>query len=743
MIRVLRIAFFVWGLLTACLVSAQSGGLRIVDDKSGEPVPFAHVKATPEGTGQSHYYVSDLKGETGLKPAVETRITITYVGYETYTGTIEPGENPLVRLKPSVTTFNETVVTAQYTPVSTDRSLYRINVINSMQIQKRVASDLSGLLRNQLNVRISQDAALGSSMSIQGLSGENVKILVDGVPVIGRLNGNIDLTQIDVQNAQQVEIIEGPMSVIYGSNALAGVVNIISKANDGHRFSANASSYVESVGEYNFEGGLNLNRGRQGLRLEAGRNFFSGFQGNSSGRELEWKPRRQMNLDAVYSLNPGKVNIKTSLNLFDELMVSKGALQKPYFDKAFDSWFHTSRYTANASFETRGCSHFSANASYSYYSRVRTMYFNDLTVPEKHVVGGDTSLFGAVLSRGMYTYRGTTGKLGYQAGYDLDHEWAGGDRIGGVNRQITDVAAFLSMQYQPLEHISIQPGLRLAYNSKYHPPLIYALHTRLTPYKGGTIRASFSSGFRSPSIKELYMYFVDVNHDIIGNPDLKPEESRHVQLQFLHRVEKTGYATEAELNLFYNDIHNIITLAQLSDASLKYSYINVMNYTTKGFSAGVRTTLYPALDLKLGYAYTGKHNHYSAGLADTGFLWSPEFSAEVTWKINKKDISVSAFYKYTGKMPRFNVDDSGVVSQGMIEDYHNLDVSVVKSFFKGRLMVSAGGKNLFNVTSITASGSDAGGIHSGSGDVPVSWGRTAFVKLNFNIVCDDKKSGTR
>jgi len=735
--------FLIITVLTASAGFGQSGGLRILDDKTGDPVPFAHVKATLAGSNQSHYYVSDVNGETGLKPATETEIKITYIGYETFSGMIEPGESPVVRLKPSVTTFDETVVTAQYTPVSADRSLYRINVINSMQIQKKAANDLSGLLRNQLNVRISQDAALGAGMSIQGLSGENVKILVDGVPVIGRMNGIIDLAQLTVQNVQQVEIIEGPMSVIYGSNALAGVVNIITKANDGHRFSANGESYIESVGVYNFDGGINLNRGKQGLTLHAGRNFFSGFQGKYTGRELEWKPRRQLNLDAGYTLNLKKMNLSSHFNFFDELMIGKGALAQPYFYQAFDYKYHTDRYTASANMETKGCNHFTANASYSFYNRARTKYFNDLSIPEMKAVESDTSFVGAVMSRGMYTYRGTSGKLGFQTGYDINHEWAGGDRIGGSHRQISDVAAFLSMQYQPLEFISIQPGMRLAYNSQYKSPLIYALHTRFTPYKGATLRASFSSGFRSPSIKELYMYFYDSNHDIIGNPDLMPEESKHVQLQFVHRIEGTDYATEAELNVFYNDIRNNITLARVGVSTLKYSYINIDSYTTKGFSAGFRTTLYPAFDMKLGLGYTGTHRNFANASADTSFLWSPEFTTEVTYKFLKNNISLSVFYKYTGKLPQFNVDESQNVTQGIIEDYHNLDLSIIKSLLKGKLLVSAGGKNLFNVTSITSTGNGSGSVHSGGSDVPVSWGRTVFVKLNFNITYDDKKPAAK
>jgi len=109
-------------------------------------------------------------------------------------------------------------------------------------------------MNTQLNIRIGQDNILGSSMSINGLSGQNVKVMVDGVPVIGRLEGNIDLSQINMNNVSKIEIIEGPMSTIYGTDALGGVVNIITQdpVSDGMQFDANG--YYESVYQVNFDG---------------------------------------------------------------------------------------------------------------------------------------------------------------------------------------------------------------------------------------------------------------------------------------------------------------------------------------------------------------------------------------------------------------------------------------------------------------------------------------------------------
>ncbi len=730
-LRLLTLTGLIFNFICA---DAQHAEVRILDGSSGKPVAFAHMKVDPVGSSKGRYYVSDTAGFTGYTVSVKSLISVTYVGFKPYTDTLTPGQTAEVRLVPSIYTFDEMVVTAQYSPVSADKSIYRINVINSLQLQKRAACDLGDLLRNQMNVRLSQNGVLGTGMSMQGLSGENVKILVDGVPVIGRLNGVIDLTQINLQQAQQVEVIEGPMSVIYGSNALAGVVNIIPIDYSGKPLSVNASSYIESVGVYNFNAGFGIGHGIHGFSLQAGRNFFDGFQGIKTGREMEWKPRRQFNTDLDYSLNLKKASIKTRLSLFDEVLLSNGDLMPKYYEKAFDSRFNTDRYTAKISLQTKGCNNFSSDNSYSYYKRVRSLYYNDLTLLEKTQVSSDTTLFGSWLSRGIYTYRGTTGVFSFQAGYDLNVEWASGDRIGGSNREITDLAGFLSIQYQPVEKITFQPGFRYAYNSKFTTPLIYALHVKAQPFKGTGIRASWSSGFRAPSIKELYLNFVDVNHNVIGNPDLKPERSKHVQLQLLQKLEGTGFATEGEVNLFVNDVDNIITLGQ---SGVSYVYINVDHYRTRGYNAMIRTSLFPSVDFRLGYGRTGKSSSLGTLGSETKFLWSPEVTSELTYKLSKFNGSISAFYKYTGTTPQFYIADDGSVIEGLVDGYHNLDISVMKSFFSDRLTVNIGGKNLFNVTNIAAVGND-GGVHS-SNNSSVAWGRSIFVKINLSIWHDDKK----
>ena len=145
--------------------------------------------------------------------------------------------------------LEEVVVTGQIKEVNIDNALHDINIIGLETIKKGGFTSLNEILKFQSNIQISNDNILGSQINIQGITGENIKILIDGKPMIGRLNGNIDLSQVNLLNVKRIEIVEGPLSVNYGSDALGGTINIITKkSND---ISPAFESYYETIGKYN------------------------------------------------------------------------------------------------------------------------------------------------------------------------------------------------------------------------------------------------------------------------------------------------------------------------------------------------------------------------------------------------------------------------------------------------------------------------------------------------------------
>ena len=213
------------------------------------------------------------------------------------------------------------------------------------------------------------------------------------------------------------------------------------------------------------------------------------------------------------------------------------------------------------------------------------------------------------MARGTFSKSRAESKLNYQLGLDFNYEMGSGKRITGQKQEIGDYAAFLSVEYEPWKNITLQPGLRVIYNTKYSAPLVYSLNLKYGFLKNYTIRGSLSRGFRAPSLKELYLYFVDINHNIRGNEELTSENSYNANVNFSYGRETRNSFVSTEINLFYNYINNIITLAMVS--SDLYTYVNIDKYITQGAQFTTNYRLYPQLSIKLGAGVTGIHNSLS------------------------------------------------------------------------------------------------------------------------------------
>ncbi|HDO26760.1 MAG TPA: TonB-dependent receptor [Bacteroidetes bacterium] len=718
--------------------------LSLVDTVTGKPVAFAHVLIENIGTKSGVYkgLTSGEKGMVNFSTAVPVKITATFVGYQNLVDTIYPGEHKKLFMSPTVYNVDEVVITAQYQPETVDKSIYKIKVLGSQTINQKAAVNLNEMLAGELNIRSTHDNVLGSSISMQGLSGEHVKFLVDGVPVIGRQNGNIDLQQLNLQNIDHIEIIQGPMSVVYGSNALAGVINIITKESDKQKMSLNAEAYYESVGAYNFTGGGSYAKNRNSFLLNAGRNFFDGFSTNDSAtRFMQWKPKLQWDFEGSYMYKSPKTKLRLSGNYFYEKIQDKGnPLEVFNYDKAFDKYFYTNRFVIRSEWTQLFNKRANLNlmSAYSYYSRIKNTFLKDLTnlgeslVPES--AKQDTSRFDNILLRGDYNNSLKNGKLQYKLGIDLNRETGYGKRIKDYSQEIGDYAAFISLNYIPVPVLNIQPGLRVIYNTKYKAPLVYSLNIKWNITEPLSLRLSTAKGFRAPSLKELYLDFVDVNHNIHGNENLQAETSTNINLALGYNPHRpSAYNWGFDLGLFYNHIRNKIELMMITADPLLYSYINIDQFYTQGFELNFNNSIYPWLRLKAGYSLTGRKQVDIEVSGNQDFIYSTDVTLQANYNWHKTDLNFSLFYKYNGAYPQLVLNDKEQTEVSTTAPYNSLDISTNRWFLKRMINVQMGVKNLFNNTDVLINGgSGGGGIHSGGGgSVPVNWGRTFFVRVRF------------
>ncbi|MCB0790895.1 MAG: TonB-dependent receptor [Flavobacteriales bacterium] len=731
---------------------AAQVALVVTDARTDAPLPDVTVIFQPlDGTTGSGTTTDQQGRATVPLNTSGTVVRLSAVGRVTIQDTLRDTRTRAYRLEASTVDLGEVVITGQYAPGSVEKAVQPVRVIDAERIQRMAARDLAGALRNELNIRLSQDNVLGSSISMQGLGGENVKVLVDGVPVIGRQDGNLDLGQLDLSGIERVEVVDGPLSVDYGTNALAGTINLITRKGDKDgRGAVRASAYAEHIGTLD----LNVNATRHGprhdLALTLGRDVFLGWDPDQGGlpdlapqpadstRHQQWKPREQYTGRFFYRWNGKYWNIGYKLEGMHDRIVDRGAPRVPYYETAFDADYVTTRLD-NALFaegHLREDKHINVLLAHDRYMRRRITWYRDLTTLDATLVDAaeaqDTNRFTLTELRGTLASSPDSTWLRYSVGIDLVYETGSGDRIGNGAEDIGDNAIFGSAEMDVAHGLTLRPGVRFAYNTRYGAPVTPALNLRWRIDDRLTLRAGYARGFRAPSLKELYLQFVDVNHDIVGNPDLRAERSHHADLELAFRKVNEERAWGLGLGMFYNAISDRITLAQLSGT--RYSYVNIGRYHTLGGNVGGKWG-HAGWHVSAGAAITGVRDE----LADTTgrpYLFSPEVRASIE-KDWKHAWRASVYWKYQGSQNNYVLTDAGV-AHGTIADYQMADASASKGLWKERLWLTLGCKNILDVRDLNASMGE-GGVHSGGGgSVPLATGRTWFVRLALELKKQDR-----
>ena len=237
--------------------------------------------------------------------------------------------------------LGEVVITGQYQPQSIRQSVYQVRVISNERIRLSGALNVQQVLVNQLGVRFSNDNTLGTSdVQLMGMSGRNVKILMDGVPMVDRGDTRESLGQIDVNTIDRIEIVEGPMSVSYGSDALAGVINIITKKSLKDNLTVTARAQEETAGDeyhpFSYKGShnqfLEVGWQKKGWQLIVGgsHNDFDGFGGDQYGRQKSWKPKEQWLGHAKLGYRANGFGIYYRIDELDEEIVSRGKIGQTF-----------------------------------------------------------------------------------------------------------------------------------------------------------------------------------------------------------------------------------------------------------------------------------------------------------------------------------------------------------------------------------------------------------------------------
>ncbi|MBR1799532.1 MAG: TonB-dependent receptor [Bacteroidales bacterium] len=625
-------------LLCSVATWGQSAIIGQVVIPSGAPLPGAtiRVKEMPQVGA-----VTDVDGRFRLALQTTDTVTIeaTMVGMIKVVRPVsgkETSELVLV-MKEDRQLLETVVVTATRTPKLLSETPVVTRVIERREIEALDINSVQDLLQTELpGIEFSYSMNQQVSVNMQGFGGNSVLFLVDGERMAGETLDNIDYDRLNLDNVGRVEIVKGAASSLYGSNAIGGVVHIISQPVD-DKWTLNVNGRYGSYNNIRYGGTMGFNLGKVTSLTNVQHSSCDPIVLNNAG-----------DIGTVYGNN--SLNIKERLT-FEPVKGLRFTGRAGYFFRERESQATSyDRYRdfmggLKADYTIDDNRNVMVGYSFDQYDK------SDYALAEGTDVRDYSNVQHTVRTLFNHTFRNENSLT---LGGDLMRDYLMSYQfVDGFHRQYT-ADAFAQWDWQLTKKVNVVSALRIDYYSESNlmhlSPKISAMYK--LPHT--TLRASYADGFRAPTLKEMYMNFDMANiFTIYGNADLNPEKSHNFNIAIEYPKSNFNLTATA----FYNYVNDRITTIW-SRAKNGMVYNNVSGITICGADVCAMARLDCGLGVKLSYVFT----HESAD--ENGMRSSSTRPHSATVRFD---------YKYTWKTGTTTVALNGrVLSDVTCDEYTDL-----------------------------------------------------------------------
>jgi len=501
-----------------------------------------------------------------------------------------------------------------------------IKIIDKKQMLRSGSVRLDDILMEQSGISIVHDH--GTTLQLQGMSGEYTLILLNGEPMIGRTSGTLDLSSISINNIKRIEITKGPSSALYGSDALAGVINIItdeSNKNSGSlafRYGSNTTTYVN--GDFNFilkkfllnisadrysTRGYNLNTNSVG---EYGRTQ-NPFENYTFSTKLSYKYDDRWKFSLYFRYYDSDNDIKTlgtSNEKLDGYQKTKDYSVQPNIN-----WIYSDRLSSSMRF------YISSHENDSEYKEKLTNIIESKTYFKQNYYKIEN------FTKIKFDEKR---KITVGVGFIQDEINATRYKDKKISTQFYGVGQF---SYKPSKEWNILAGLRYDNNDIYGYQFNPKIATEINIVTDLSLQASIGRGFKAPEFRHLYLIHNNllVGYSVYGTQELFREisESQNsggvIEQLLINPSEiKKGLNPETswaynigvnykytnnymlKINLFRNDIDNLINtivVARKTNGQFIYSYKNLEKVYTQGLEGEIYIKFLQDFTLSSGYQY--------------------------------------------------------------------------------------------------------------------------------------------
>jgi outer membrane receptor for ferrienterochelin and colicins len=605
----------------------------------------------------------------------------------------------------------EVVVTATRTPKLYTETPVKIAVISREDIEQKAPANLADTLYQTTGVRVENDCqnCNFTQVRINGMEGKYTQILIDSSPVVSAMTGVYGLEQIPAEMLDRIEIVKGGGSALYGGNAVAGVINILTKEPDENKTFFRL--HRESISSEPF-----TNLGFRSSLVSKDYNTKAYLYGSYQDREpVDLNDDAFSELGTISNTSFG-VNLynyfsgldgKLKLNLFRIFEERRGGdlFGNPPHEANTAEWIKTNQLGFSSDWNHYLSDKLHYNLSFSYVDAKRNTYYGS----HKDLNAYGTTKNPLLFLSSQINYQTGTHVFSLGAQYKRDEIR---DEATGYNRIIEEVyhesGLFLQDDFKIGRLFSILTGLRLnrhtALDRMIFTPRLSVL-VNLSRDLG--FRTSFSTGFRAPQVFDEDLHITQVGGEgmmIVNSSDLKEEKSYSLNSGFDFGKQIDRNLIQFSVEAFYNKLRNTFILHEIEriENARIFERINGSGSKVYGLSVDFGLVLGPAFSLATGWTFQrSRLDEPEPDFGSREFFRTPDTYGFVNLSLkNKKLANLILSAEYTGSMrvPHY----AGYIDEDILEatsSFWVVNIKLLRPFNiteTSSVSVSLGVYNLLN-----------------------------------------------
>lgn len=614
--------------------------------------------------------------------------------------------NPISELDP-------VVITATKFPLKTSQTGKVILVIDKETLERNGGKDLSQILSEQAGLTI---AGAGSNpgkekiVYLRGAAADKTLICIDGAPVYdpSGIGGNFDLRNIPIDNIERIEILKGAQSTLYGSDAVAGVINIITRSNTAQNFSGNSELSYGSWQTVRANAGIKGKSDKFAYTALYSFHHTNGINeaiNNNPALTTDKDGHTQNNLFLNFAFKPVE---KFSVQPFLRFSTIKGNIDQGAFTDELDYTYTQKSWQSglNSQYATGKTKIF-----FNYnYNNINRIYIDD-SVKSRN--GFDIYAKGAYKGHEhnleAYSVTDLSKTVKLTAGVEFrntqsDQEYLSISSFRPYNSKYSNdslrqnqTSVYAAFNYESEKDFSVEAGGRINFHSAYGNKTVFSLNPSYLINKKVKIFFNLASAYRTPSLYQLYSEY--------GNKKLKPEAgvTTEVGVQYFPDSKWMARAT-----YFNRDINNIIFFFT-NPVTFASQYINQDKQKDHGVELELNFIHTSKLSIKGFYTYVTGQITTKKGGADTTYnnlLRRPKNSFGLNFGMQaSKKLYLNANLSVIGERKDSYFDNNTfTVINTTLKSYTLLDFYAEYSFYKNRFKIFAGLHNALNTTYTEISG---------------------------------------